>query len=728
MDDLSVLDLLRCPVCFEKLDVTAKVLPCQHTFCKPCLQRVFAGRKELRCPECRTPVFCNIEELPANLLLVRLLDGIRGGQAIVRVNSLRRSGGVYAQDSFSRTLDPKGLRPASSRLIQNARMPMDGVPCARALYNYRGHMPKDLRLSKGDVIILHQHLDENWSQGQADGVGGTFPAGSVQMIKPFPQPPPLCKALYNFDLKDKDKGENNHFLAFLKDDIIRVIRRIDENWVEGKLGDRVGIFPLLFVELNLPARHLLDTGKSIRSSTLNSTTSLVRNSSIRAKPTELPAFRKVQDMRRKSPRQFLITNALNTINKMVHAPEDRQSPDISAPVLISSSNPAALAPGTDKGELASTSPSQFNAPTFAISGVLSQSSTTFSLSNSQQHISANMCVALHPYIAQGPEEMDLQKGEGIRVLGKFQEGWLRGMSLVTGKTGVFPSNYVNPVFRRCQTVAESRIPTVPSARNMSTASVSSQGSVSDNGPCRHFRSVFVPTAVIAPVRNTAVHGAPAQAALRRGCGSMKKSASLQRGGQPSSMFQMAGSLKRTPSAVVRPQPVQQQKGISQANSAPPGPVETAARPNATHDSLALVARGSEMRVHSAGSSAIIDVKELVAKNELPLKPPGSAPPSILVKPDTSKNSTEKQVKTVRFQACSPPVSKRDSTLSVPGIQNGRTDPVAPETTLPDQDGSPELPAAYHLQGCSSSVQQKENRRPQLVKALSFPTKRNSTEN
>lgn len=57
------------------------------------------------------------------------------------------------------------------------------------------------------------------------------------------------------------------------------------------------------------------------------------------------------------------------------------------------------------------------------------------------------CVALHPYTAHGPEELELQKGEGVRVFGKEQDGWLRGMSLVTGRVGVFPSNYVAPLFR-----------------------------------------------------------------------------------------------------------------------------------------------------------------------------------------------------------------------------------------------------------------------------------------
>ncbi|KAG8512407.1 E3 ubiquitin-protein ligase SH3RF3 [Galemys pyrenaicus] len=77
MDESSLLDLLECSVCLERLDTTAKVLPCQHTFCRRCLESIVCSRRELRCPECRILVGCGVDELPANILLVRLLDGIR---------------------------------------------------------------------------------------------------------------------------------------------------------------------------------------------------------------------------------------------------------------------------------------------------------------------------------------------------------------------------------------------------------------------------------------------------------------------------------------------------------------------------------------------------------------------------------------------------------------------------------------------------------------------------
>ncbi|CAJ0964748.1 unnamed protein product [Ranitomeya imitator] len=70
MDESSLLDLLECSLCLKLLDTTARVLPCQHTCCR-CLQSIVSSKNELCCPECRIVVECG-----ANILLVRLLDGI----------------------------------------------------------------------------------------------------------------------------------------------------------------------------------------------------------------------------------------------------------------------------------------------------------------------------------------------------------------------------------------------------------------------------------------------------------------------------------------------------------------------------------------------------------------------------------------------------------------------------------------------------------------------------
>lgn len=38
MDEVTLNDLLECSVCLERLDTSSKVLPCQHTFCRKCLE------------------------------------------------------------------------------------------------------------------------------------------------------------------------------------------------------------------------------------------------------------------------------------------------------------------------------------------------------------------------------------------------------------------------------------------------------------------------------------------------------------------------------------------------------------------------------------------------------------------------------------------------------------------------------------------------------------------
>ncbi|XP_039692383.1 E3 ubiquitin-protein ligase SH3RF2 [Pteropus medius] len=705
MDDVTLLDLLACPVCFEKLDVTAKVLPCQHTFCKPCLQRIFKAHKELRCPECRTLVFCSIEALPANLLLVRLLDGVRSGQSTGRGGSFRRPGVLASQDSRKSRTNLRSLQSSPFRLVPNIRIHMDGVPRAKALCNYRGQNPGDLRFNKGDVILLRRQLDENWFQGEINGASGFFPASSVEVIKQLPQPPPLCRALYNFDLRDKDKSDNQDCLTFLKDDIITVISRVDENWAEGKLGDKVGIFPILFVEPNLTARHLLEKNKG-RQSSCTKSMSLVSSSS-RGKAANTPTLRRGPGSRRKGPGQFSITTALNTLNRMVHSPPGRHMVEISTPVLISSSNPSVITQHMEKADAPPSSLGQVNTyhPMPASSG---HSTAIVSLPGSQQHLPANMFVALHSYSAHGPDELDLQKGEGIRVLGKYQDGWLKGVSLVTGRVGIFPNNYVIPIFRKTSSSPDSRSSGLYATWTLSTSSVSSQGSISEGDPrqSRPFKSVFVPTAIVNPVRSTAGLGTLGQGSLRKGRSSMRKNGSLQRPVQSGIPTLVVGSLRRSPTMVVRPQQFQfhQPLGVPSTAMAEMGP-----KPTPTGEpALTCVSRGSDTRIHSAASSIIMEGKEIPIKSEPLPKPPASAPPSILVKPENSRNGSEKQVKTVRFQNYSPPPSKHSTSHPASGKPE---QPATPKGSQPEAAPlGPEMTILFaHRSGCHSG-QQTELRR------------------
>ncbi|XP_036281236.1 E3 ubiquitin-protein ligase SH3RF2 isoform X13 [Pipistrellus kuhlii] len=686
MDDLTLLDLLECPVCLEKLDVTAKVLPCQHTFCKPCLQRISKAHKGLRCPECRTLVFGSIEALPANLLLVRLLDGVRSGPGSGRGGSFRRPGVLALQDGRKSRTQPRGQPASPFRLVPNIRIHMDGVPRAKALCNYRGQNPGDLRFNKGDVILLRRQVDENWYQGEINGISGFFPVSSVEVIKQLPQPPPLCRALYNFDLRNKDKSDNQDCLTFLKP--------------------------------NLTARHLLEKNKGRQPSRTKSL-SLVSSSS-RGKATNTPSLRRGPGSRRKGPGQLSITTALNTLNRMVHSPSERHMVEISTPMLISSSNPSVIGQHVEKADVLPGSLGQVSMY-HATPASPGHSMAIVSLPGSQQHLSANMFVALHSYSAHGPDELDLQKGEGIRVLGKYQDGWLKGVSLVTGRVGIFPNNYVIPIFRKTSSFPDSRSPGLYATWTLSTSSVSSQGSISEGDPrqSRPFKSVFVPTAIVNPVRSTASLGTSGQSTLRKGRSSMRKSKWWQRDGSlqrpiPSGIPTLVvGSLRRSPTMVVRPQQFQfhQPQAVSSSplmvvaemgpKPAPPG-----------EPALTCISRGSETRIHSTASSIIMEGKEIPIKSEPPLKPPASAPPSILVKPENSRNSSEKQVKTVRFQNYSPPPTKHSTSGKPehPATHKGSQPEAAPS--------GPEMTILFaHRSGCHSGQQTDPRRKSAFSKTV-----------
>ncbi|XP_062443246.1 E3 ubiquitin-protein ligase SH3RF2 [Rhea pennata] len=669
MDDLALLDLLECPVCFEKLDATAKVLPCQHTFCKPCLQRILKSQKELRCPECRTLVLCSIEQLPSNLLLIRLLDGVRCGQNVARFGSIQRSGVLSSPASIRRV--PRGLQLNQYRLAPNPRIHMEGVPRAKALYSYRGHNPGELRFNKGDIIMLLRQLDENWYLGEINGISGVFPASSVQVIKHLPLPPPLCRALYNFDLRSRDKNENKDCLTFHKGDIIAVTSRVDDNWAEGKLGDKVGIFPILFVEPNTTARQLLQTSKSHQSPQLKCASPL-RIASPKSKGTDSPTFHKISDSRRKSLRQFSITTALNTLNRMVHSPADRQTLEISSPVLISSSNPTVATQSSEKVEFPYGTPVQVSASYYPTPGSLGHSAAIVTLPHLQHHISANM-----------------------------------------------KSN-----------LPDSKMPSLYASWTLSTSSLSSQGSISENGQrqSRPLKPTLLPMPVTLPGRNTAVLTASGQASLRRGRGSTRKNGSLQRPGQPGTPIHVAGSLRRLPAtAHISPQPHSIPSGA--------GITDVGTRPNFSHDaSPALVVRGGESRTPSVCSSVILDAKDPPAKSETTPKPPASAPPSILVKPDTSRNSTEKQVKTVRFQNYSPPPSKRHSLQPSPSLPRGKTEQGAAADALLSEANlmGPDLTVLYSPRISSSPVHHRRVSHPKTSSLdlsgqagqLTFPIKKN----
>lgn len=263
-------DLLECSVCLERLDISSRVLPCQHTFCKKCLEEIITTHKELRCPECRVLVSTKLEELPPNVLLMRILEGMKNVPKTKPPGETQSTVQSQIQDSSHNANIPVAcVLPQQQQ--HHPRIQPDGhhvktepsqknpvslhQPCAKALYDYVPQESGDLAFKKGDIIFLKKRVDANWYHGERNSSQGFFPASYVQVLTPLPSATvPQCVALYDFKMSAEDEKD---CLTFNKGAVVTVIRRVDENWAEGRLAERIGIFPISFVEMNSAAKLLM---------------------------------------------------------------------------------------------------------------------------------------------------------------------------------------------------------------------------------------------------------------------------------------------------------------------------------------------------------------------------------------------------------------------------------------------------------------------------------------
>ncbi|KAL1246857.1 hypothetical protein QQF64_034771 [Cirrhinus molitorella] len=208
MEDLAVLNLLECPLCMEPLDVSAKVLPCQHTFCKACLQQHEASHPhQMCCPECRAAVPGSVEELPTNPLLLRLLESLQeqGPLGTPRDRSVRYVSSAVQEDLLSSYIqDPSN--PGQNK---------QGVQ-AQAVYDFQGNGPGELTMKSGDVIYLRWRVDDNWYYGEGKDSSGLVPVNVVRVISEQPQPLAVCRALYDFNANNLDPGDSKECLTFFK--------------------------------------------------------------------------------------------------------------------------------------------------------------------------------------------------------------------------------------------------------------------------------------------------------------------------------------------------------------------------------------------------------------------------------------------------------------------------------------------------------------------------------
>ncbi|XP_055757894.1 sorbin and SH3 domain-containing protein 1-like isoform X4 [Salvelinus fontinalis] len=264
---------------------------------------------------------------------------------------------------------------------------------ALARFDFRAETLKELPFQKGDIVYIIRQVDNNWFEGEHHGRVGIFPRSYVELLPPTEKAQPkksapvqvleYGEAIARFNFT----GDTVVEMSFRKGERIILIRRVDENWYEGKVSgsNRQGIFPVTYIEVHKRPRikNGLDypdppIGQSPHRS-LNASPQLVKNES---------------DYHGRTSRSPVMLFDIHDNNINANSFEQPQS---------HSSSPE---PG---------------------------------------RLSCGIFQALYCYVPQNEDELELQEGDLVSVMEKCDDGWFVGTSKRTKQFGTFPGNYVKEV-------------------------------------------------------------------------------------------------------------------------------------------------------------------------------------------------------------------------------------------------------------------------------------------
>ncbi|XP_065409315.1 sorbin and SH3 domain-containing protein 1 isoform X21 [Chrysemys picta bellii] len=280
---------------------------------------------------------------------------------------------------------------------------------ARAKFDFKAQTLKELPLQKGDIVYIYKQIDQNWYEGEHHGRVGIFPRSYIELLPPAEkaQPQKLAPmqvleygdavAKFNFN------GDTRVEMSFRKGERITVIRRVDENWYEGKISgtNRQGIFPVTYVDvLKRPlVKNAVDYPELLMSQSPNRSTTA-------------------------SPQEAVCNEIINIAEKSVHYCSAISQPLDSCHTMASNDNkPSLIISQQPQAHQQGASPDRSQTP----GDILSYQ-------------------ALYSYIPQNNDELELRDGDIVDVMEKCDDGWFVGTSRRTRQFGTFPGNYVKLLY------------------------------------------------------------------------------------------------------------------------------------------------------------------------------------------------------------------------------------------------------------------------------------------
>ncbi|XP_063276189.1 vinexin [Prinia subflava] len=372
--------------------------------------------------------------------------------------SMERGGLGLAGDRSHAAPGRDTLRPGTLPSLSDLGDPVEAVKreekkmkAARLKFDFQAESPKELTLQKGDIVYIHKEVDRNWLEGEHHGRVGIFPSNYVEILPPTEVPKPIkapalqvleygeALALYNF------RGDLQVELSFRKGERICLVRRVNENWYEGRISgtSRQGIFPATYVQV-LKEPRVKATAEDIPSSPgpasprpAAGSPSLQRLPGPRTpqaapgSPREAKRGPGLAGGRPSSPRHLGATFPPSP--KLPHA-------GTPSPLVASASPPHPAAAHPQEPWRPAWTPEQRGTP-----GAQTRARPEPAPSYNGSEIRWTPYRALYQYRPQNADELELLEGDRVDVMQQCDDGWFVGVSRRTQKFGTFPGNYVAPV-------------------------------------------------------------------------------------------------------------------------------------------------------------------------------------------------------------------------------------------------------------------------------------------
>ncbi|XP_073776927.1 sorbin and SH3 domain-containing protein 1 isoform X39 [Danio rerio] len=308
---------------------------------------------------------------------------------------------------------------------------------ALARFDFRAESLKELPFQKGDIVYIYRQVDQNWFEGEHHGRVGIFPRSYVELVPPTEKAQPKkCapvqvleygEALARFNFT----GDTAVEMSFRKGERITLIRRVDENWYEGKISgtNRQGIFPVTYIEVH--KRPRVKNGVDYPDAPI----SYSPHRSTNASPQPL---RNDVEYYGRSSRSPVMLFDIQDNNMNANSFTEAVCNEIMNIAETSVRYCSTLSRPIDSAHRLLAPPSKHSL-------IISQQPLSQSSSPEPGRMSCGIFQALYNYVPQNDDELELQEGDLVNVMEKCDDGWFVGTSKRTKQFGTFPGNYVKAV-------------------------------------------------------------------------------------------------------------------------------------------------------------------------------------------------------------------------------------------------------------------------------------------